>query len=243
MSKNFADEQHIGVDPFYMARQDDITPRMRSTLIDWLVEVQDKYRLKYITLHLTVRIVDRYLTVRAVRRRHLQLLGVTAMFVAAKYEEIDPPKAAQFSYITDNTYTRAEILGMECQVLEALDFEVAKRVPVDFYDMLQRVNGCDERGRHVAEYVLDISLLDITCLQYTPSILASSALFLSNRALGRQEPWPMAVQLLSRHTQAELQPCIQHMELNLMNAPLDTLQGIRRKYQAPLYSRAADVFN
>ena len=39
--------------------------------------------------------------------RRLQLVGVTGMFVAAKFEEIDPPRATDFVYITDNTYSKA----------------------------------------------------------------------------------------------------------------------------------------
>jgi len=38
------------------------------------------------------------------------LLGVTAMLVACKYEEIWVPKIEDFVDITDNTYTKEQIL-------------------------------------------------------------------------------------------------------------------------------------
>merc|ERR1712157_219234 len=93
----------------YMDGQADINGKMRAILIDWLVEVHMKYHLRPETLFLTVNIVDRYLSLKPIARKKLQLLGVVAMLIAAKFEEIDPPKVQEFSYITSNTYSKKEI--------------------------------------------------------------------------------------------------------------------------------------
>jgi hypothetical protein len=239
--RNFTEECRQLVDPTYMDRQDDITPRMRSILVDWLVEVQERYRLRYITLHLTVSIIDRYLSLRNVRRRHLQLVGVTAMFIASKYEEIDPPKVDEFAYITDSTYSRNEILNMECQVLVVLNFQIAKPTPAHFFDTLQRNNGGDDKGRHLAQYALDLALLEDRCLQHSPSVLVSAALYISNRILGRRELWPATMAAQSRHTEAELQACIQQLDTLITSASSASLQGIRRRYQTAEMSRVADL--
>jgi len=66
-----------------MQRQTDITSNMRTILIDWLVEVADEYLLHRETLFLAVDFVDRFLSVMAVQRTKLQLLGTAAMFIAA----------------------------------------------------------------------------------------------------------------------------------------------------------------
>jgi cyclin-A len=66
-----------------MRRQSDITPNMRSILVDWLVEVSDEYKLHRETLFLAVDYVDRFLSVMAVQRQKLQLVGTAAMFIAA----------------------------------------------------------------------------------------------------------------------------------------------------------------
>ena len=65
---------------------------MRAILIDWLVEVHMKFRLVPETLYLCVNIIDRYCSIQEVRRSQLQLVGVTALFLACKYEEIYPPE-------------------------------------------------------------------------------------------------------------------------------------------------------
>merc|ERR1719343_1912729 len=100
-----------------MDTQTEITPKMRTILVDWLIEVHMKYKLRNESLHLTLNLIDRYLTRMPVMRTRLQLVGVVAMFIAAKFEEIDPPKVTDFVYITDNAYTKEDILFMECTVL------------------------------------------------------------------------------------------------------------------------------
>ena len=96
--------------------QQDVNSSMRGILVDWLVEVAQEYKLVSETLFLAVNYIDRYLSSEATPRRKLQLVGITCMSVAAKYEEIYPPQIDEFCYITDNTYTRDEVLAMEQQV-------------------------------------------------------------------------------------------------------------------------------
>jgi len=107
-----------------LERQEDINERMRSILIDWLVEVHLKFKLVPESLYLTVNLIDRYLERQQVNRSKLQLIGVTAMLIACKYEEIYPPIVKDFVYITDNAYTKEEILTMERSILQTLDFDI-----------------------------------------------------------------------------------------------------------------------
>ena len=85
----------------YMSKQTDINAKMRGILIDWLVEVHLKFKLLPETLYLTVNLIDRFLEQeRMIMRDKLQLVGVTAMFLACKYEEIFAPECIDFVYIT-----------------------------------------------------------------------------------------------------------------------------------------------
>ena len=76
-----------------MDRQPDVNEKMRQILVDWLVEVHLNFKLSPETLFLTVRLLDRYLAVKTVKRSKLQLAGVTCMLLAAKFEEIYAPEA------------------------------------------------------------------------------------------------------------------------------------------------------
>lgn len=83
---------------------------MRQILISWLIEVHLKFSLLPETLYVTVNLVDRYCQTREVPRSEYQLLGVTSMLIACKYEEIFVPKIEDFVDITDNTYSKQQIL-------------------------------------------------------------------------------------------------------------------------------------
>ncbi len=89
--------------------QHDVTHCMRSILVDWLVEVAAEYTLSRQTIYLTVNYIDRMLSRLPVDRTRLQLVGITSMFIASKYEQLHPPKVEDFVYISDNTYTRDEV--------------------------------------------------------------------------------------------------------------------------------------
>jgi hypothetical protein len=87
ISKN---EDKYLVDPQYMSHQSDINHRMRAILIDWLIDVHLKYKLLPQTMYIAVNLIDRYLEKVDTNRVKLQLVGITAMFIATKYEEIYP---------------------------------------------------------------------------------------------------------------------------------------------------------
>uniref|UniRef100_A0A7S0WJX0 Cyclin-like domain-containing protein n=1 Tax=Chlamydomonas leiostraca TaxID=1034604 RepID=A0A7S0WJX0_9CHLO len=113
-------EPKFRVQPGYMSSQTDINEKMRAILIDWLVEVHLKFKLMPETLFLTVNLIDRFLEIKPVTRRNLQLVGVTAMLIASKYEEIWAPEVRDFVYISDKAYTREQILAMEKTMLNTL---------------------------------------------------------------------------------------------------------------------------
>jgi len=90
--------------------QTEITERMRAILISWLVQVHVKFHLLPETLYITKELIDRFTELRKIRRADYQLVGVAAMLIACKYEEIYVPEVQQFIEITDDSYTREQIL-------------------------------------------------------------------------------------------------------------------------------------
>jgi hypothetical protein len=102
-------EATTSVRPVFMESQPHINERMRSILVDWLVEVHLKFKLVPETLYLTINLIDRYLERNEVSRPKLQLVGVTSLLIASKYEEIYPPELRDLVYICDRAYTRTEV--------------------------------------------------------------------------------------------------------------------------------------
>ena len=89
-----------------LANQYEVNDKMRKVLLDWLVEVHANFKLLPETLFITVNLIDRYCALCQIERKNYQLLGVTCMLIASKYEEIYPPYMKDFVYITDQAYTK-----------------------------------------------------------------------------------------------------------------------------------------
>ncbi|KAL0188298.1 hypothetical protein M9458_015397, partial [Cirrhinus mrigala] len=124
-------ESQQSVRPRYM-RGYDINGRMRALLVDWLIQVHSRFQLLQETLYMTVAILDRFLQVQPVTRKKLQLVGVTAMLIACKYEEMYVPLVGDFAYIADDAFTKAQIREMEMLILNELNFELGRPLPLHF---------------------------------------------------------------------------------------------------------------
>ncbi|CAF1109898.1 unnamed protein product [Adineta steineri] len=100
-----------------------ITSKMRSVLCDWLIEVSEVYHLHRETYHLAIAYIDQYLcNTTNLPKAKLQLLGITSLFIAAKIEEIYPPRISEFAYVTDKAYYEGDILDMELDIMNALNW-------------------------------------------------------------------------------------------------------------------------
>jgi len=228
----------------YMNTQTDLTPKMRTILVDWLVEVHMKYRLRPETLHLTVNLIDRLLTRMPVMRKRLQLVGVVAIFIAAKFEEINPPELHDWVYITDKAYTKEDVLTMECTMLTTLSFQIMVPTPAHFFPLFQKANGCNAVHRHLAQYILELSLLDIRMLHFTASHIVSAALLLSNEVLGRCTVWPPSMVHYCRHTDQSLRGCVDVLR-QLFEADRagsgGQLQALHKKFSSKDYLAVATM--
>jgi hypothetical protein len=226
----------------YMDVQNDINHKMRAILVDWLVDVQRKFRLRQETLFLMVNLMDRYLSRSAVVRKKLQLVGVASMFIATKFEEITPPEAVDLAYITDNAYSKGDILQMECKMLTTLAFQICVPTVVHFSDWLHHVNQSDATHREVARYLAELALVQYHMVRFLPSYLVAAATLLSNELFGRDPLWPAYVAKQARYTEDQLQICVDELRVLLEAAPKSSLQAVRRKYMLPQHHCAASMF-
>ena len=166
----------------YMDQQGDINRKMRSILVDWLVDVHHRFKLQPLTLWLTVNILDRYLMQVQTMRSKLQLVGVSAMFIACKYEEMFPPFLRDCVCITDFAYEREDVLVMEKQILITLNYNIF--VPTGFHFLSRYLNAIDasENLRHIASYYAERNLQEYDSLNHEPHKVAATSLFAASYA-------------------------------------------------------------
>jgi len=216
----------------YMDRQPDLNAKMRAILVDWLVEVAMKHKLKLETLFLTVNLIDRYLDRRQTMRQRLQLVGVAAMLIASKFEEIYPPDVRDFVYITDNAYVKEDILQMEVQILTELKFVICVPTAAHFMDRYQRLNQCpkDSAHRHLLHYLLELSLMDFHMIRYEPSHLVAAATLLSNKLMKQPVAWPPMVERHCKFDLPAVKDCAQELCSILEAAQKSPLQAVRKKF-------------
>lgn len=216
----------------YMKKQPDITYLMRSILVDWLVEVAEEYRLQSETLYLAVSYIDRFLSYMSVVRAKLQLVGTAAMFIAAKYEEIYPPDVGEFVFITDDTYSKKQVLRMEHLILRVLSFDLTVPTPLSFLMEYCTSNNLSEKSQFLAMYLCELSLLEADpYLHFLPSVLAASSVALARHTLN-EEVWPHELELSSGYNLQELKTCIICLQRTFNNANSIQQQAIQEKYKS-----------
>lgn len=223
--------------PNYMEKQGDIKWSMRAILVDWLIEVHAKFYLLPETLFLAINIVDRFLSLRVVSLIKLQLVGITAMFIAAKYEEIMAPSVEAFIYMSDGGYSEAEVLKAERYMLGVLEFNLGYPNPLNFLRRISKADDYDLATRTVAKYLMEVPMLDHRFLEYPPSQIAAAAMWLSRRMLGRGEWTPNLVHY-SGYSQDELMPVV-HLMHDYIKQKEIKYEAVYKKYAHKKYMKAS----
>lgn len=221
-----------------MSKQTDINEKMRAILIDWLVEVHLKFKLMVETLYLTINVIDRYLEKETITRNKLQLVGVTAMFLASKYEEIYAPECRDFVYISDKAYTREQILGMEGTILAKLNFQLTTPNAYVFLKRFCKVAGVIVNPRSktelLAHYLVELTLQEYKMLKYLPSMAAAASVYLALKTMG-QPCWVRAAPLFLTPLPPSLRASAQS------SAAPPPCRALPRLARAPLPTRSAPL--
>ena len=173
--------------PDYMQHQDHLEWHLRGVLVDWLIEVHTRFHLLPETIFLAINIIDRFLSTRVVELEKLQLVGITAMFIASKYEEVLSPHVSNFRHVADDGFTEEEILKAERFVLQALNYDLSYPNPMNFLRRISKADNYDIQTRTVGKYLMEISLLDHQFMEYHPSHIAAASMYLARMILERGE--------------------------------------------------------
>ncbi|KAL0323890.1 UNVERIFIED_CONTAM: Cyclin-A2-1 [Sesamum calycinum] len=230
----------------YMEKlQRDITQGMRGILIDWLVEVSEEYRLVPDTLYLTVNLIDRFLSENYIEKQKLQLLGVTCMLIASKYEEICAPRVEEFCFITDNTYTKEEDMFKLFTVLICGDMAGGENgkshselfgfsIVCSHHKEVPQVPSVELE--FLANYLAELTLIEYSFLKFLPSLVAASAVFLARWTLDQSEhPWNPTLEHYTRYKTSDLKTAVLQLQDLQLNTSRCVLNAIREKYKQPKF--------
>eukprot|EP00105_Crassostrea_gigas_P039184 XP_019923332.1 PREDICTED: G2/mitotic-specific cyclin-B isoform X2 [Crassostrea gigas] len=223
----------------FLSNNGEVTPQMRSILTDWFIQVQVHQELSQQTLHLTVELVDRFLTYQRIPLNTFQLVGITCLLIAAKYHERFAPEVQTLCYLTDNTYDKNQVLKMERQILRTIGFDLNIVDVTVFMDKILLIESdLPKEMRQMTKYLLDLTLTSDDFVCTVPSLMASAAVCLARKILvSDKSSWTLGLSYFSRYAEKDLIPCMKKMVDLLIKAPDCKFQGARVKYSGESYCR------
>jgi len=225
----------------YIQNQHDINEQMRAILIDWLIEVHYKFHLKDETLYQTVFIIDSYLSMFPILRAKLQLLGIAALLISCKSQEIYYPQLFELIDITDGAYVKEELVEMENHILKILEFNIVSPTAIEFYNIVSKAFNFDQKQYFLGKYFMESSLIDYQMIKYSASVIGVSCAYVVMKFCGInnykclysknviKEECPQKV-----IKEAAREIC--HLVKNLSNS---TLKAVRDKYSLPQFLNVA----
>jgi len=224
----------------YMEDSKELTPGMRAILIDWLVEVQENFELYHETLYLAVRIVDLYLQKKETEKQNLQLVGATAMLIAAKIEERYPPPLDDFVFICDDAYVANDFIKTELDILDALNYSLGIPISYRFLRRFSRVAGASMELLTLARYILESSLLQYEFVDCSPSKIAAAALLLAFK-MKRCHEWDKTLVYHTGHREEDLKELLYRLNRMISEPPKASLNTVHSKYSHPVFSEVAKI--
>jgi hypothetical protein len=164
----------------YMNDQPELTTHDRSIVVDWLIEIHmDIPGLVPESLYLCINIIDRFLSRQCVPRKRMQLLGVTSLLIACKYEETQHISISDFTYFIDILYTRQDVLTMELLIVKVLDYRLTIPTGYAFLQRFLYITEASSIASNLATFYMERMLLDYEALELRPSHVAAAAVTLA----------------------------------------------------------------
>lgn len=212
------------------------TPKMRSVLVNWLVEVHANFKLVQETLYLSISIVDRYLQKnKSVGRENLQLVGIVALYIASKYEEIYPPEVCDLVYVCDDIFSKKKIFQMERSMIKTLGFKFGSPSALHFLRRYSKVAQVESNHHILAKYLIELVLIEHDYSSIKPSLVAAAAICLSIRLLNGDELNDRSINIIehvSGYKQNDLAPVTRNLAKSILKAETSKYQAVRSKYSS-----------
>ena len=178
----------------------------------------------------------------------MQLLGITALHVAGKYEEIYPPELKHLIRVTDNAITKEQVLKMEFDILTALDFELTFPSTLRFLERYARIAQVGEKTLMLAQYFIDTSLLDCTLVKEKPSKVAAMAIYAAQRVQrnltgSSSSIWNATLTKNTGYKEEELKPLATELIQFVKNVESSSLKTMSKKYCLPKFLEVAKLLH
>lgn len=213
----------------YMHAQTDINSKMRAILVDWLTDVHLKFELLPQTLFACINLLDRFLEKVSVQRSKLQLIGISCLMIVSKIEEIYSPMAKDYLEVCDNAYTTKQLLEMEGEILEAVNFNVLCPNSYNFLSNFNSKFEMEDKLFYYVQFLLETAMLDLTYLKHSNLVLTAGAIFFTNK-LFKKEGWPEFYEKTMGVSEHQLKGAAKDLFVIMKKIEKADLTAINRKF-------------
>ncbi|CAI4228638.1 unnamed protein product [Auanema sp. JU1783] len=228
----------------YMKAQKFVRKENRAILCDWMVEIQETFELNHETLYLAVKLVDMYLECETnTPKSELQLIACAALFVASKFDERSPPLIDDFLYVTDETFSREDLIKMEMKLLKTVGYDLGAPLSYSFVRRYARTCRADMATLTLARYILETSLLFYEFVGTSESRLAAACFLLALKMKSKNATWTPVLHKYSGYRQDEIEPLmseVNHM-MHVRKAKYSNLETVASKYDHEVFYYSASV--
>jgi len=238
---NYLKEKEISTKPdpeSILEVNKELTWKMRTSLVDWIIQLHYAFKFCLETLYLTINIVDRFLSVHIVPSAHLPLVGIAALFIAAKYEEIIVPSVEQILKAANNCNIPEEVFIVERCILRELEFDLNYPSPLNFLRRISKADDYEMFGRTLSKFFMELSLLNSEFLNYLPSKITAASMYLSRIMLDRPE-WTPNLRHYSGYHEDELKECVSLLIQSLASPPKKWNRSVLDKYALPKFGKVS----
>ena len=241
-----------------------IDESIRYALVNWMTNLHCEFDMRPETLFLSVNLLDRFCEEceDVIEKSEIISLGVAALMLASKYEEVYYPCTRSFLKVTEGQVSKSSLLRMECEMLSAwcssarfshtnrnsrsnigtLDFELT--VPTAF-TFLRRFLSRVTSPRYndvasLAHYMCESTLQHGVFLNFLPSLVAASCVHLAMVLCGRTKSELKSLLVFVGYESRDLKICEMHLRRFIRNSKEDPLDEeiIQRKYSLKKFGYA-----
>ena len=232
------------VDPSYLQKvQKEIKDTSRAFLLEWIIDVHRKFRLVPEALYVTQFIIDQFLSKKHIPKSQLHLLGVATLLISTKYEEIYPPDLRDLLAVSENKFTRDQVIQMEKDILLTLDFKVTSPSSYRFLQRFKRISektANDDELFFYAQYVQEVSLLDASLLRFTPSQIAAASMILAAKQLRKTNCWDEDLEKFTGYTSEDLKEACDEVRSFAVEINPKFISTLKYKFSKPEYMKVAN---
>ena len=173
----YISNNYINANYLYSFNEDtELTPDIRTVSINWLIMIIYKiFKFKENTLFLTVQIIDRFLSKKMLSVEKTELLILCSLILSSKHEEIDYVNMVESLQLSSNKFTKEEIINMQYEILNELNFELIIPTMNDFYNIYCTMLNLNEIDINKGIYLLNIILVDYSIIKYPNFIISLAA--------------------------------------------------------------------